>query len=463
MGPLVAGGSVARSRPVPSARALHPGAWWAWALACAVVAARTTNPALLGLTIAIVGLTVVARRGDAPWALAFRLYVGLAVFVVVVRIGFRILFSAAGPTVLLPLPVLRLPGPLSSVQLLGPVSAEALVLAGESALQLAAMILAVGAANSLANPKRLLAAVPGALYEWGTVVVIALTVFPQLAESVGRVRRARQLRCDAGRGLHLIRDIALPVLSDALDRSLLLAGAMDSRGYGRSAQIPAASRRATAALLLVATLAIAIGAYGLLDTGGTPLWLGAPMVAGGVLAGLVGLRLSGRRVVRTRYRPDRLGLTEWLILACAVVAVLLSFLLGHLQVGVAYPPVQPLGWPAVSWLGLASVLVLAAPVLVTPAPQLASGPARPSPAARLSPAAGPLADGSRGSGPARPGESAGAAPVAPLPVASLPKTPSSGFSPAGPDSPAQRYRDLVRAEGRPAPAGGAATALGGAA
>jgi energy-coupling factor transport system permease protein len=49
-------------------RALHPVAWWVWALALAVAASRTTNPLLLLLILAVLGLVVALRHGDAPWA-----------------------------------------------------------------------------------------------------------------------------------------------------------------------------------------------------------------------------------------------------------------------------------------------------------------------------------------------------------------------------------------------------------
>ncbi len=353
-------------RPRAIRRTLHPGAWWGWALGCAVVASRTTNPVLLALLIALVGLTVVAKRSDAGWAKAFRLYVYLAVFIVVMRIVFRVVFGADGPTVLVPLPRLALPGFLSSVRLFGPVSAEALLWAVQSGLQLAAMILAIGAANVLANPKRLLAAVPSVLYEWGTVVIIALTVFPQLAESLVRVGRARQLRAETGRGVHLIRNVAMPVLSDSLDRSLRLAGAMDSRGYGRVGQVSATVRRTTAVLILLGTLAICVGAYGLLDTGATSVWLGAPMIVIGVVVGVAALRLSGRRASRTRYRPDRMRAREGFVIASAVAAMLAVFLLGATQPGVLHTAFPPLRWPEVSFAALAAVMVLALPILVAP-------------------------------------------------------------------------------------------------
>jgi energy-coupling factor transport system permease protein len=303
--------------------------------------------------------------------MAFRLYVYVAVVIVVLRLGMRILFGAGGPTVLMRLPSITLPGVLNSVRLFGPVSAEALLAAGVSGLQLAAMIIAVGAANALANPKRLLAGVPGALYEWGTVVVIALSVFPQLAESLVRVRRARQLRAETGRRAHLIRTVAMPVLSDALDRSLLLAGAMDSRGYGRRNAQNDRARRVASALLIVSSLAVAVGVYGLLDTGLTPLWMGTPMVVLGLLAGLLGLRVSGRRVIRTRYRPDRLAAPEWVVLASGVVAGAGVVVAGVLQPWVLHPPVQSLGLPPASWASLLVVMVLVIPAFATPPPEAA--------------------------------------------------------------------------------------------
>jgi len=353
---------------VLSPRPLHPGAWWGWAGGAAVVASRCSNPLLLALVIAIVGVTVWRRRSAAPWALAFRLYVWVAVIVVVVRVGLRILLTADGPTVVWRLPVVHLPGVLSGVRLLGPVSAEALVGAVSSALQLAALIIAVGAANSLANPKRLLAGVPGALYEWGTVVVIAISVFPQLAESLVRVRRARRLRATARR-THPIRDIAMPVVSDALERSLRLAGAMDSRGYGRSGQVSQPSRRVSSGLLIGGSLALCVGAYGLLDTGQTPWWMGVPLLVVGLAAGAGGLRLAGRRVTRTRYRPDPWRGPEWLVLGSGLAAAAGVIVAGVVSPAVVTPPAGPLAWPPLGVLALVSVLLLGLPAVLAPRPE----------------------------------------------------------------------------------------------
>ena len=217
-------------------RALHPVAWWLWALGLAVAASRTTNPLLLGAIIGVVTWVVMARRSDAPWAKAFRLYV-IAGSGHGIRVFFRIVFGGdEGEIVLVPLP--RSPLPRSGITLFGDITAESLLGGFYDGLRLATMLICLGGANALANPRRLLRSMPPALHEVSTAVVVALSVFPQLAESFVRVQRARRLRPEPPRGAAVgmrgLRSLAIPVLEDALDRSLLLAASMDSRGYGRS-------------------------------------------------------------------------------------------------------------------------------------------------------------------------------------------------------------------------------------
>ena len=63
------------SAPLP--RAVHPAAWWGWAVGMAVAVSTTNNPLLLLLALAVVALVVANRRGTSPWARAFRLYLWL--------------------------------------------------------------------------------------------------------------------------------------------------------------------------------------------------------------------------------------------------------------------------------------------------------------------------------------------------------------------------------------------------
>ncbi|WP_410630338.1 CbiQ family ECF transporter T component [Amycolatopsis sp. cmx-4-83] len=345
-------------------RALHPGAWWAWALALAVAASRTTNPLLLGLIIAVAGFVVANRRSDAPWALAFRLYAYVGALIVASRVLFRILVGGEdGGHVLFSLPRIPLAAGLS---LLGPTSAEELLGGFYDGLRLATMVVCVGAANALANPKRLLKAVPGALYEVGTAVTVALTVAPQLVESVQRVRRARRLRAGRTRGLRAVKGIVVPVLEDAMDRSLRLAAAMDSRGYGRRAYLSGGMRVLIAACVLAGLTGVCVGVYGVLD--GTSSWLGVPLLAAGLVVAVAGFVLGGRRVRRTAYRPDPWGWPETLVVVAGAGSCALLFATARIDPGRLFPSLSPLRWPEVSWVHALSVLVAVLPAFVAPPP-----------------------------------------------------------------------------------------------
>ncbi|MFJ5881643.1 CbiQ family ECF transporter T component [Kitasatospora cineracea] len=363
-------------------RDLHPLAWWAWALALGTAASRTTNPLLLLLVLAVLGFVVTARRTEAPWARGFRYYLWLALTIVAVRVLFRCVF-ATGVTpddhVLLTLPHLPTPAWYAGIEIGGPVSLEAVLSSAVDGLRLACLMCCIGAANTLANPKRALRVLPGALYELGVAVTVSLSVAPQLVASVQRVLRARRLRAGRAKGLHALRGIVVPVLSDALDRSLHLAAAMDSRGYGRSGTATRASRRLTGALLLSGMAGLCTGLYGLLD-GTAPAWLGLPALAAGSALCVAGLALGGRRVRRTTYRPDPWRGAEWGVAGCGLAAAVL------LCVSVGYdatdlnPSLYPLSWPALPPVpALALLLAGAAGVLAPPPGRPPAAAAPPSP------------------------------------------------------------------------------------
>ncbi|WP_156096281.1 CbiQ family ECF transporter T component [Amycolatopsis jejuensis] len=347
-------------------RALHPGAWWVWALALAVAASRTTNPLLLALVIAVAGFVVVLRRGDAPWAVAFRMYAFVAAAILVSRVLFRILIGGEdGGHILFTLPSIPLPSAAAGIELLGSTSAEELLGGFYDGLRLATIVLCVGAANALANPKRLLKAVPGALYEVGTAVTVALSVAPQLVESVQRVRRARRLRAGRTRGLRFVKGIFVPVLADAMDRSLQLAAAMDSRGYGRRGYLSPRVRVLIATCVLAGLVGVAVGVYGVLD--GSASWLGVPMlVAGLVLAG-AGFVVGGRQIRRTTYRPDPWRLPETLVALCGVATAVLVLVADPVSL---VTPASPPTWPELPLLPTAAVLVALLPAWFAPRPAL---------------------------------------------------------------------------------------------
>jgi energy-coupling factor transport system permease protein len=361
-------------------RDLHPVAWWCWAIGLAVGASCTTNPFLLGLLVAVATTTAFACRGDQPWARSFRLYLWLAVLVLVVRVLFRVLLGGndAGH-VLFSMPTIPLPDWAAGVSLLGPFSREELLAALYEGLRLSTLLLAVGAANALANPKRLMKSLPPALYEIGTAMVVAITVVPQLADSARRVRAAQQLRGGERGRVRGVRRLLVPILEDAFERSLALAAGMDARGYGRSGTATPRQRRSTGTLMILGLLGLCVGVYAFLDST-APRVLAWPMLASGAAAALAGFVLAGRRVQRTRYRPQRWRSAEVLVALSGAVVGTGLWLVQRSDPVVAHPGVLVV--PGLSLGAVVAVLVGVAPVFLAPPPPTARNraPVRPEPA-----------------------------------------------------------------------------------
>lgn len=351
-------------------RTLHPLAWWIWALALATAVSRTANPLLLFLVLAVLGHVVTARRTTAPWARGFKYYLYLALTVVAVRVVFRAVF-ATGITphdhFLFALPHLPTPDWYAGIQIGGPVSLEAVLSSATDGLRLACMMCCIGAANTLANPKRALRVLPGALYELGVAVTVAISVAPQLVQSVQRVSRARKLRAGRTRGLRALRGIVVPVLEDALERSLRLAAAMDSRGYGRAGTATRRSRRITGALMLLGMCGLCAGAYGLLDAT-APAFLGLPAMMVGAALCVAGLRIGGRRVTRTTYRPDPWLLPEWTVAGSGVLSAILLFSNLGYDAAQLNPTFYPLSWPELPLVPTAAILLAGTAAFAAPPP-----------------------------------------------------------------------------------------------
>jgi len=175
------------------------------------------------------------------------------------------------------------------------------------------------------------------------------------------LRAMRRLRGRATSGPRAIAAAAVPVLEGALERSVTLAAAMDSRGYGRRGSDSQARRRTSAALLLGGLVAAAIGAYGLVSAD-APAALGLPMLITGVCAAAIGTVVAGRGSVRTRYRPDPWRAPEWLVTTAGVAVAVMLAAAAWRGLPELTAPVSPPGWP-----GLPAVGILAALLAVTPA------------------------------------------------------------------------------------------------
>jgi energy-coupling factor transporter transmembrane protein EcfT len=213
-------------------KSLHPLTLWigVTAIATAVVIADSAYFAMAAIGAAL--LLVILRRDGSPWNATFWWSLRIAGFIVALRAVIGVLIGVPIPgTVLFHLPRIHLPQWMPGIRIGGDVTLERVSASLHEGLVIASIIVLFGAASSLTSPHKLLRVLPVFIYEIGITLVIATSVFPQLAKSVSRIRRAQQLR---GMDRSSIRSIATPLLEEALLRSLQLAESMDSRGYGVS-------------------------------------------------------------------------------------------------------------------------------------------------------------------------------------------------------------------------------------
>jgi len=320
--------------------------------------------------MAVAVLVVVTCRVPGSTTSSLRLYLILAGVVLVVRLVFQIVFAAQVPgsgLVVMPLPTWRLGN--HGLTLFGPLYLEVLYNALRDAMRLATLIICVGAAACLASPKKTLAALPGALRHVGTAVVVALTVFPQLASAVVRVRRTAALRGPAPNRRSGVLRVVFPVLADSLDRSLELAASLEARGYGRVVPPSRAVRYGRTVAMLVGTSLLAGGMIAWTGTLPIAAWLGPTAVLVGVGALALSWYLLGQGHQHTRFRPQPWTWAEWLVVASGGGVAVSLILTSVTAPGALNPTVlawPDLPWPALAGLVLAGLpLLLALPVLAT--------------------------------------------------------------------------------------------------
>ena len=172
-----------------------------------------------------------------------------------------------------------------------------------------------------------------------------------------------------------LRRLLVPVLEDALERSLRARG-RDGRPRLRSgARAGPGGRFRTGGLLLLGLCGICVGTYAVLDLT-APRVLAVPMLLVGAAAAVTGLWSAGRRVERTRYRPEEWHAAELVVSASGIAVVVAMWRVAETQLLLAYPGVDVV--PGVSALALVGVLVGLVPAVAAP-PPTSSAPAEPPP------------------------------------------------------------------------------------
>jgi energy-coupling factor transporter transmembrane protein EcfT len=211
---------------------LHPLTLWMSAILLAVGVVALDNAWIALAIVGAVAFLVYIRRDGSPWNRSFNLSLRIGATILAIRTVVGILIGVPIPgTILFRLPIVDLPSWMPGIRIGGAVTLERLSSSLHEGVIIATMIALFGAATSLTSPHKLLRVTPSFIYEIGITLVIATSLFPQLAVSARRIRVAQKLR---GIEKIRIRSIALPLLEESLARSLQLAAAMDARGYGVS-------------------------------------------------------------------------------------------------------------------------------------------------------------------------------------------------------------------------------------
>ncbi|MEY4291391.1 MAG: hypothetical protein RL130_1333 [Actinomycetota bacterium] len=232
-------------------QSLHPLTMWIWALLLITSVVVTNRAWVAFLAIVVATAFVIVRSDDSPWNRSYwiALRIGAVILAIRALVGIFIGVPIPGRT-LFTVPLIDLPSWMPGIRLGGAVTWERLSSSLHEGLIIATVIALFGAATSLTSPHKVLRTLPIFIYEIGITLVIATSLFPQLAQSVKRIRMAQRLR---GHEKMSWRGLALPLLEESLSRSLQLAAAMDARGFGvsrkRSRYRPEKWQRADSALV----------------------------------------------------------------------------------------------------------------------------------------------------------------------------------------------------------------------
>ena len=339
----------------------HSLVWLIWL--AAGFSTVTSNPllnVLIMLQAVLVGLTC---HSGSPVGHALGLFLKFGLILVIIRTLLSVVAIGGysyGSTKLFTLPTLQLPIWLGGIQLGGTATLEMLIGGLVGGLRLWALLLLFGAFNAVADHYALLRRTPRFLFHAGLVTTIALTFVPHAVLQLQAIRDAQRIRGHRFRSWRDALPLLIPLVSGSLERSIQLAEALDSRGFGRIASRQGRTGWSQAAIVVGLTL-IAYGLYfGLL--GNTYAWFA--LVCGGLLAAYALHRLS-LGVTRTRYVQERWHRHDTMVAVASVV--LMSGMIGLRLTdtgGLLYTPLPQANMPSFDPFVGVLLLLLSLPTAV---------------------------------------------------------------------------------------------------
>lgn len=214
--------------------AFHSFAWWGWALILSIAIFLFHDPLHAGTVVVASAIVVQRFKREHPWSRSFSMAMRFIAVIVAIRLFIAVVIGVPIPgTTLITLPTIVLPEWIAGIRIGGPVTLERLSTTLGEVMIIVGIVAVIAAATSLTSPHRLIRAIPFAFYQLTLILTVATSVFPQLVASIRRIRMARRLRGQQPTGIRQWRKIAMPLLEESLERSLDLAAAMESRGFGQ--------------------------------------------------------------------------------------------------------------------------------------------------------------------------------------------------------------------------------------
>ncbi len=344
--------------PVDATRHLDPRVWLVWMAAVILPALAARNPfPLLVLLVVVVVVRAAwspSLASDTGWSVILR----FAVIASVLSVVFNVLTAPFGDQVLV-----RLPGwwPLGDV-----VTANALVYGLLSAVAVVVIILAGTTAGLLADWPELLRSVPARFLPLAVAGSVAWAFVPRTVATLGDIRDAQRVRGIRLASARTLIPILVPLLATSLERATTMAEALESRGFGASADRSRGDRRPIgnrSQAAPVGLTAMVVGAYLLLD--GSPRAGGVVTVAGVVIL-LVSLS-GGGTDPRSRYRRRIWRRRDTTVLLTAMASLVATgWTLADDAGALRYSPYPDIALPSVSIPLILAFGLLLAPAVVAP-------------------------------------------------------------------------------------------------
>lgn len=361
-----------RRRNIPRPHeAGHSVAWLVWIIGAILTTFQLENPLYLALLWGVALLVWTSCAGDGPLASAFGLLLRLGGFIFAMHLIFSVVTAGflRGETVLFKLPTWTLPRLLGGIQLGGVISLEQLVSGAARGFRLWTLLLLLGAFNASVNHYRLLRRTPRFLFHAGLIVTIGLAFVPQTLLRLQAIREAQRLRGHRFRSWRDALPLFVPLLSGGLERALVLAEAMEARGYGRTLHHHARTARALVhqqGRTLIGLALLMLGCFGYLfyplrSAGGVA---GLLALVGGVCSIVAGWWQASRLITRTAYNRERWTAGAITTTVAATLAPVGLWLMRSLGFALGYRVFPRVGLPPFEPLVALPLLLLAFPAFL---------------------------------------------------------------------------------------------------